>query len=78
MTKGTRTHEEKTAKVKEDKVIAPQSVRVHSSCICVGLGAKRVAYAAADRSCYTSGERGEIIASLSHFPDFYTKQALKV
>ena len=24
------------------------------------------------------GERGEIIASLSHFPDFYTKQALKV
>ena len=25
-----------------------------------------------------SGERGEIIASLSHFPDFYTKQLLKV
>ena len=24
------------------------------------------------------GKRGEIIASLSHFPDFYTKQALKV
>ena len=24
------------------------------------------------------GERGEIIASLSHFPDFYTKQTLKV
>ena len=24
------------------------------------------------------GERGEIIASLSHFPDFYTKQVLKV
>ena len=23
-------------------------------------------------------ERGEIIASLSHFPDFYTKEALKV
>ena len=27
---------------------------------------------------FLSWERGEIIASLSHFPDFYTKQALKV
>ena len=26
----------------------------------------------------TQGERGEIIASQRHFPDFYTKQALKV
>ena len=28
--------------------------------------------------CFCWGERGEIIASQRHFPDFYTKQALKV